>query len=118
MIAGIACLVFPLLSGCSSYVDSSPPVAAIVSHPGDYSRKPIVITGTVRSLDEWRTRSGFGVERFMLCQDACVRIFADMQSPISNGQQVSVRGTFWRTYRTGTTAYRNEIIANEVFPRQ
>lgn len=119
MIATLLCIIVPLLPSCSAYVQYAPPIDAIVADKTAYDRKTVLVTGSVRGLDRWKSRRGpYRYVRFDLCESACVRIFMEGDSIIHDGERVTVRGPYYRNYTTSDSAYPNEIEATEIIPRE
>jgi len=119
MIPALACVALPLLNGCTDYVRDAPKIANVVAHQSAYDGKTVSVTGRVNHLDQWQSKTGLLEELFTVCDgDTCIRIYMRARSAIHDGQLVTVRGTYYRTYRFGHSIFHNEIEATEVLPRE
>ena len=120
MIAAVLCLLFPAAGGCTQYVDFVPSVQEVVRDERFYDGKALRITGQVASLNRWRSRAGtYFDQAFFICrQGDCVHVFIESSLPLRSGETVSVRGRYYREYRSGRTLSRNEIEATEVLPAE
>lgn len=118
MIPALACVILPLLGGCSDFVRDTPGIAQVVQQRSKYRGKSISVTGRVQKLDQWTSKLGRPEEIFSVCQDSCIRVYILAHSPIHNGQLVTVRGTYYDVYRAGRETFHNEIEGTEVLPRE
>jgi hypothetical protein len=118
MIHAIACLLFPLLGGCSPYVDYAAGPSNLLLRPGYYAGHPVIVTGKVDRLRALRGASfGTAAETFYLCDGKCVQVFMREHTPMFEGERVSVRGFFSERQRIGSLLLRDNIEASEIFPR-
>lgn len=118
MIPAIACVVLPVLSGCSAYVEYVPTVSALEAREAYFSGRPVEVTGEVRRLVQRRSRtSAQEYEVFVLCRGTCVRVFMRAHSSIRNSETVTVRGVYYERIAVGRDVYHNEIEAAEILPR-
>lgn len=118
MIPALACVVLPILSGCSDFVRDAPPVSAVAQHRSAYTHKSVSLTGRVRKLDQWDSKLGRAEELFSLCDGGCVRVYMLEHSSIHDGQLVTVRGTYYDVYHFGRETFYNEVEGTEVLPRE
>lgn len=112
------CLLLPFAGQCGAYVEHSPAIAQLVAAPKRYRGELVVVTGRVKNLDQWRSRTGRNEEVFSLCDGSCVRVYMEQRSPLHDGQLVTVSGDFYDAYHAGRNVYRNEIEATRVLPRE
>ena len=118
MIHAFTCLLFPLIGGCAPYVDYHSSVSGILARPAYYASKPVMVSGTVRSLRRL-SGSSFGTlaETFELCDGGCIMVFKREHTDTGNGKRLSVRGIFLMTDRIGKHIYHEDIEANEILSR-
>ena len=118
MIHAFTCLLFPLFAGCGPFVDYTATASELMRDPAYYSGRPVVVTGQVHELRQFRGISmGTPAETFLLCDGTCVHIFMREHTPIREGDRVSVRGVFSTLQRIGRMVLRDDIAAGEIFPR-
>ncbi len=118
MIHALTCLLFPLLGGCAPFIDYAATTSDITLNPAYYSGQPVVVTGNVRTLRQFRGASfGTPAETFYLCDGRCVHVFMREHTPMHEGERVSVRGFFSIIQRVGRLVLHNDIEAGEIFPR-
>ena len=119
MIPALACIALPLLSGCPDYVRDAPKLPSLVAHQAAYNGKTVSVTGRVKRLDEWASKTGLPEELFTICEGStCIRVYMRTHSAIHDGELVTVRGTYYQTYRFGRYTFHNEIEGTEVLPRE
>jgi hypothetical protein len=96
------------------------PVSHIIRNGAFYTGKTVSVTGRVKSLNQWRSRFGkFFYQTFFICQDGdCIHVFLESPSPLRPNALVSVRGPYYRAYRSAKTVSHNEIEATEVLARE
>ncbi len=117
MIEQAFCVLLPLLSGCSPYRQDVPTIAALVRNAPRYTDHVVAVTGTARSLRQWRYKDGYRSELFALCDaGSCVTIYKRANSPIHDGELLTVRGTFYDHLHIGGRIYRNEVDAGAILP--
>lgn len=118
MIPALACVILPILSGCSDFVRDAPAVSQVVQHRAAYAGKSISVTARVRKLDQWDSKLGRPEEIFSVCDGGCIRVYMREHSPIRDGELVTVRGTYRDVYHFGHETFYNEVEATEVLPRE
>ena len=118
MIPALACVILPILSGCSDFVRDAPSVSEVVQHRSTYAGKSVSVTGRVRKLDQWDSKLGRPEEIFSVCDGGCIHVYMLEHSPIHDGQLVTIRGTYRDVYRVGRETFYNEIEGTEVLPRE
>lgn len=120
MMGQFICMLLPALHGCSAYADYVAPVRHIVRNEAYYTGKTVNVTGRVKTLTQWRSRAGkFFYQAFFICQEGdCIHVFLESPSPLHADALVSVRGPYYREYRSGKTVTHNEIEATEVLARE
>lgn len=118
MIQTVLCLMLPFAGNCSDYVREVPKIADVERNRGHYTGRVLSVTGRVRNLDQWVSRSGDDEQVFEVCDGGCIRVYMYAHSPIHNGELVTVRGPYYQTYHAGRNTYHNEIEATEVLPRE
>ena len=120
MIAQVFCMLLPALHGCTAYVDYQASASQIVRNQPFYSGKTVSVTGRIKKLTQWRSRTGkYFYQAFFICQDAdCVHVFLESPSPLRTNALVSVRGPYYRIFRSAKTVSHNEIEATEVLAQE
>ena len=118
MIHALTCLLFPLLGGCSPFIDYAATPGALATSPAYYAGHPVISTGRIAQLRQLRGASfGTPVETFYLCNGKCVQVFMREHTRMFDGERVSVRGFFSITQHVGKLLLHNNIDASEIFPR-
>lgn len=113
----LICALIPALNGCSVYHERVPSLHDLSTHRAAYTAQKVAVTGTVRDLRQWHYSDGFRSEIFFVCLGAdCVHVYEKGNSPIHNGQGVTVYGTYYAVFHAGAHEYRNEIEADEIIP--
>ena len=118
MIPALACFLLPLTGPCTQYVREIPRIADVAAHRAQYEGTSMSVTGRVRGLEQRRSKKGLLYEVFSLCDSACIHVYIPAQPPIHNRQLVTVRGTYYETFRLQRWTYFNEVEATEVLPRE
>ena len=120
MIAPLLCLLLPALDGCTRYADHVPSIAQIERDRQEYDGKTVDVSGRVHGLNQWHSRTAESfVQTFFICEQRdCIHVFVESHSPVRNGERVSVRGAYYREYRSRKSVFRNEIEASEVLAAQ
>ena len=118
MIHAFTCLLFPLFARCGPFIDYPATASEIMHNPAYYSGRPVVVTGRVHDLRQFRGISmGTPAETFLLCDGTCVHVFRREHTPVGEGDRVSVRGVFLTLQHIGRMVLRYDIEAAEISPR-
>lgn len=105
-----ACLV-AAFTGCANAEPTT--VNDLVGNLAAYDGKRVAIAGTVAGKRESVSHEGNAYDTFWLCDGRCIRVFIFGEPEISDGQRLTVRGTFNTVKRVGRYRFTNEITADE-----
>jgi hypothetical protein len=95
---------------------ASTSVAQILSSPSTYDGSHVVVSGTVSGLVQKTSHKGNPYVTFSLCSNQCIHVFAFGSPSISDGQRITVHGTFEAVKRVGGYTFYNEIDADDGSP--
>ncbi len=104
-----------LIAGSSAAADVPATPSALLARPSFYDGKHIAVTGKVQRIDERTSQNGNPYAFFELCDAKCVRIMTWGHPTISDGQQLTVHGTFTKVKGPPGITFRSEIEASYVF---
>jgi len=115
LIAWFWCAVFllgtlaaPLTASASGLLD----LADLISHPEQYDRQEVVVSGEVTNVQLATNRQGQPAYGFLLKDHAgTVKVIGLGQAEVREGDQVIVEGIFTRLRQAGRTIIYNEIKA-------
>jgi hypothetical protein len=92
-------------------------IADLVTHPDQYDRQEVVVTGQVTNVQLATNRQGQPAYGFLLKDHAgTVKVIALGQAEVREGDQVIVEGIFSRLRQAGRTIIYNEIKALSIKP--
>lgn len=92
-------------------------IADLVTHPDQYDRQEVVVTGQVTNIQLATNRQGQPAYGFLLKDHAgTVKVIALGQAEVREGDQVIVEGIFSRLRQAGRTIIYNEIKALSIKP--
>ncbi len=87
----------------------------LVSHPEQYDRQEVVVTGEVTNIQLATNRQGQPAYGFLLKDHSgTVKVIALGQAEVKEGDQVIVEGVFSRLRQAGRTIIYNEIKAQSI----
>jgi len=113
-------LVVPLLLvtlTAASVSASMLEIAELLTHPEQYDRQEVVVTGQVTNVQLATNRQGQPAYGFLLKDQAgTVKVISLGQAEVREGDQVIVEGVFSRLRQAGRTIIYNEIKALSVKP--
>lgn len=90
-------------------------LAELVSHPEQYDRQEVVVSGEVTNIQLATNRQGQPAYGFLLKDHSgTVKVIALGQAEIKEGDQVIVEGVFSRLRQAGRTIIYNEIKAQSI----
>lgn len=115
LIAQLWCALFlsgtlaaPLTASASGLLD----LADLISHPEQYDRQEVVVSGEVTNVQLATNRQGQPAYGFLLKDHAgTVKVIGLGQAEVREGDQVIVEGIFTRLRQAGRTIIYNEIKA-------
>jgi hypothetical protein len=92
-------------------------ITELLSHPEQYDRQEVVVTGQVTNVQLATNREGHPAYGFLLKDHAgTLKIISLGQIEVREGDQVIVEGVFSRLRQAGRTIIYNEIKALSVKP--
>ena len=92
-------------------------ITELLSHPEQYDRQEVVVTGQVTNVQLATNREGHPAYGFLLKDQAgTLKIISLGQVEVREGDQVIVEGVFSRLRQAGRTIIYNEIKALSVKP--
>jgi cytochrome c-type biogenesis protein CcmE len=114
--AGIALALFMTVPAAGSAAGMQE-IADLVTHPDQYDRQEVVVTGQVTNVQLATNRQGQPAYGFLLKDHAgTVKVIALGQAEVREGDQVIVEGIFSRLRQAGRTIIYNEIKALSIKP--
>ena len=101
----------------SAHTGSLLEITELLSHPEQYDRQEVVVTGQVTNVQLATNREGHPAYGFLLKDHAgTLKIISLGQVEVREGDQVIVEGIFSRLRQAGRTIIYNEIKALSVKP--
>jgi cytochrome c-type biogenesis protein CcmE len=109
----LAFIATPLLVQASSLLE----ITELLTHPEQYDRQEVVVTGQVTNVQLATNRQGEPAYGFLLKDQAgTLKIISLGQVDVREGDQVIVEGIFSRLRQAGRTVIYNEIKALSIKP--
>ncbi|MDP3598159.1 MAG: cytochrome c maturation protein CcmE, partial [Nitrospirota bacterium] len=101
-------IALPLMAQASSLLE----IAELLTHPEQYDRQEVVVTGQVTNVQLATNRQGQPAYGFLLKDQAgTLKVISLGQIEVREGDQVIVEGVFSRLRQAGRTIIYNEIKA-------
>ena len=92
-------------------------IAELLTHPEQYDRQEVVVTGQVTNVQLATNRQGQPAYGFLLKDQAgTLKVISLGQIEVREGDQVIVEGVFSRLRQAGRTMIYNEIKALSIKP--
>ena len=92
-------------------------ITELLSHPEQYDRQEVVVTGQVTNVQLATNRDGQPAYGFLLKDQAgTLKVISLGQAEVREGDQVIVEGVFSRHRQAGRTVIYNEIKALSIRP--
>lgn len=108
-----ALISLPLLTHASGLLE----ITELLSHPEQYDRQEVVVTGQVTNVQLATNRQGQPAYGFLLKDQAgTLKVISLGQIEVREGDQVIVEGVFARLRQAGRTIIYNEIKALSIKP--
>jgi cytochrome c-type biogenesis protein CcmE len=105
--------LLPLLVQASNLLE----IAELLTHPEQYDRQEVVVTGQVTNVQLATNRQGQPAYGFLLKDQAgTLKVISLGQIEVREGDQVIVEGVFSRLRQAGRTIIYNEIKALSIKP--
>ena len=109
----LAFISVPLVTHASSLLE----ITELLTHPEQYDRQEVVVTGQVTNVQLATNREGQPAYGFLLKDQAgMLKIISLGQIEVREGDQVIVEGVFSRLRQAGRTIIYNEIKALSIKP--
>lgn len=109
----LSLISLPLLVRASNLLE----IAELLSHPEQYDRQEVVVTGQVTNVQLATNRQGQPAYGFLLKDQAgTLKVISLGQIEVREGDQVIVEGVFARLRQAGRTIIYNEIKALSIKP--
>ena len=109
----LAIISVPLVTHASSLLE----ITELLTHPEQYDRQEVVVTGQVTNVQLATNREGQPAYGFLLKDQAgMLKIISLGQIEVREGDQVIVEGVFSRLRQAGRTIIYNEIKALSIKP--
>lgn len=102
---------FTSTASAAPYIQVAP--SDLLNKPSFYDGQHVAVTGRVQNIQE-KTMANSVYDNFELCDQRCVRIVALGRPAISEGQRVTVHGTFNTVKGPPGIGFRSEIDASFV----
>jgi exonuclease VII large subunit len=90
-------------------------ISSLLSNPSTYDGSHVVVTGSVTNVKPKTSHAGNAYETFDLCDSSanCVEVFTFGQPALSEGDKITIRGTFTAVKHVGQYTFYNEIQADD-----
>lgn len=88
-------------------------IAQILSGSSSYDGQHVEVRGTVEHLEQNVSHKGNPYVTFSLCSSQCIHVFAFGSPSLSDGQTITVHGTFAAVKHVSSYTFYNEIDADE-----
>jgi hypothetical protein len=109
----LACISVPLPVDASGLQE----ITEILSHPEQYDRQEVVVTGQVTNVQLATNREGQPAYGFLLkSQAGTLKVISLGQAEVREGDQVIVEGVFSHHRQSGRVIIYNEIKALSIKP--
>ena len=109
----IPTLAFALLGGLPAVCLGATTITQVLSRPSAYDGKHIHVRGTVEHLEQKVSHKGNPYVTFALCSGQCIHVFGFGSPSISDGQAITVQGTYESVKRVSGYTFYNEIDADD-----
>lgn len=91
---------------------STPTIAQLVENPSAYQGRHVQVKGTVEHVEHKISHEGNPYLTFSLCSSQCIPVFAFGNPKTSDGDIVTVRGTYQPVNHLNGYTLRNGIVAD------
>jgi hypothetical protein len=91
---------------------STATIGQILGSPSSYDGRHVEVQGTVEHLERKVSHQGNPYVTFSLCSGQCINVFAFGNSGTSNGQTITVHGTYEKVNHTSGYTMYNGIQAD------
>lgn len=88
-------------------------ISQILSSPSSYDGSHVDVTGKVERLEQKVSHKGNPYVTFSLCSSQCIHVFEFGNPSISDGEAITVHGSFEAVNHVSGYTFYNEIDADE-----
>jgi hypothetical protein len=92
---------------------SAATITQILASPSTYDGSRVDVRGTVEHLEQKVSHRGNPYVIFSICSSQCIHVFAFGAPSITNGQTITVHGTYETVKHVSGYTFYNEIDAND-----
>jgi len=107
-----AILVAAIIGAATYGLSQADAINDIVSDPGRWDGRHVKIAGTISAVEERTAINGRAYDVFSLCDGSCMRVFMDGRPKLTDGQMLTVEGTFSAAKRIGEIQLQNDVQAD------
>ncbi len=107
-----AAALFVFLVGLPA-ATSAATIAQILGSASTYDGQHVDVRGTVERLEQKVSHKGNPYVTFSLCSGHCIRVFAFGTPSISDGQTITVHGTYEAVKHASGYTFYNEVDADD-----
>jgi hypothetical protein len=108
----ISAAVFVVLAAVPS-MGSAATIAQILGSASKYDGQHVDVRGTVERLEQKVSHKGNPYVTFSICSSQCLHVFAFGTPSISDGQTITVHGTYEAVKRVSGYTFYNEMDADD-----
>jgi hypothetical protein len=109
----IPAAVFGFLAAALPTASSAATVAQILGSPSTYDGQHVDVRGMVERLEQKVSHKGNPYVTFTLCSTQCIHVFGFGTPSLSDGQTITVHGTYETVKRVSGYTFHNEIDADD-----
>lgn len=92
---------------------SAATIAQILSSPSTYDGQHVDVRGSVEHLAQKVSHKGNPYVTFSLCSSQCIHVFGFGSPNLSDGQTITVHGTFAAVKHVSSYTFYNEVDADD-----
>lgn len=107
----VAALV--VISAALPAAASTATVPQLLANPSSYDGSHVDVTGKIQKLEQKTSHKGNPYVTFSLCSTQCVHVFGFGTPSISDGQTITVHGTYAAVKHVSGYTFYNEIDADD-----
>ncbi|MGA8574239.1 MAG: hypothetical protein WB609_00940 [Candidatus Cybelea sp.] len=108
----IPCVVSALLAALP-VASSAATIIQILGSPSTYDAQHVDVRGTVEHLEQKVSHKGNPYVTFSLCSSQCIHVFGFGSPRLSDGQTITVHGTYEAVKHVSGYTFYNEIDADD-----
>lgn len=108
----IPATLFGLLAALPA-ASSATTIAQVLGSPSTYDGRHVDVKGTVEHLEQKTSHKGNPYVTFSLCSGQCIHVFAFGTPSISDGQTITVHGSYESVKHVSGYTFYNEVDADD-----